>query len=214
MLPEVIVYEGEGVPPTINDVAFTREIRSGWNEYFGSQIFNDGERLGMGAEDFGFFTTDPYIPSLYFAVGGHLQRRSKPRQMADHLCRRITHHSLKSSLRHRDLGCRASVSALLNVMRPDGEKSGVGFSHPVHPLVLSCWHWLALVDGRNGADGVAQLRWLHTRRPSGNAIRWGFVGSFHSRFRNFVRGPGTVVTYLEARRLDCLRRADLLLRHR
>jgi len=26
---------------------------------------------------------------------------------------------------------------------------------------------------------------------------WGFVGSFHSRFRNFVRGPGTVVTYIK-----------------
>ena len=25
---------------------------------------------------------------------------------------------------------------------------------------------------------------------------WGFVGSFHSRFSNFVRGPGTVVTYM------------------
>ena len=24
---------------------------------------------GMGAEDFGFFTTDPYIPSVYFSVG-------------------------------------------------------------------------------------------------------------------------------------------------
>jgi hypothetical protein len=25
---------------------------------------------GMGAEDFGFFTTAPYIPSVYFSVGG------------------------------------------------------------------------------------------------------------------------------------------------
>ena len=24
----------------------------------------------MGAEDFGFFTTEPYIPGTYFAVGG------------------------------------------------------------------------------------------------------------------------------------------------
>ena len=24
----------------------------------------------MGAEDFAFFTTDPYIPSTYFSVGG------------------------------------------------------------------------------------------------------------------------------------------------
>ena len=43
-------------------MTFTREIRSGWNEHFGSQIFNDGERLGMGAEDFGFFTTDHIQP--------------------------------------------------------------------------------------------------------------------------------------------------------
>ena len=26
---------------------------------------------------------------------------------------------------------------------------------------------------------------------------WGFVGSFHSRFRNFVRGPGTVMLYIK-----------------
>jgi len=26
--------------------------------------------LAMGAEDFPFFTVDPYIPSVYFAVGG------------------------------------------------------------------------------------------------------------------------------------------------
>jgi len=26
--------------------------------------------LDMGAEDFPFFTTDPYIPSTYFSVGG------------------------------------------------------------------------------------------------------------------------------------------------
>lgn len=25
---------------------------------------------GMGAEDFPFFTTDPYVPSVYFKVGG------------------------------------------------------------------------------------------------------------------------------------------------
>lgn len=25
---------------------------------------------------------------------------------------------------------------------------------------------------------------------------WGFVGSFHSRFRNFIRGPGEVISYV------------------
>ena len=119
MLPEVIVYEGEGVPPTINDVAFTREVRSGWNEYFGSQIFNDGERLGMGAEDFGFFTTDPYIPSLYFAVGGTPESAFKA--AANGGAPIPSHHSPLFKIEPEGsvtLGVEASVSALLNVMAP------------------------------------------------------------------------------------------------
>ena len=119
MLPEVIVYEGEGVPPTINDAAFTREVRSGWNEYFGSQIFNDGERLGMGAEDFGFFTTDPYIPSLYFAVGGTPESAFKA--AANGGAPIPSHHSPLFKMEPEGsvtLGVEASVSALLNVMAP------------------------------------------------------------------------------------------------
>ena len=55
---------------------------------------------------------------------------------------------------------------------------------------------LALVDQRNGRMewhsyvGYTLVVLVVTR------FVWGFVGSFHSRFRNFVRGPGTVVTYL------------------
>lgn len=119
MLPEVIVNEKEGTPPTINDMAFVREIRSGWREYFGPSIFNDGERLGMGAEDFGFFTTDPYIPSLYFAVGG---------TPADAFVAAAnggapipSHHSPLFKIEPEGsvkLGVEASVSALLDVMAP------------------------------------------------------------------------------------------------
>ncbi|MDO8860789.1 amidohydrolase [Haliea sp. E1-2-M8] len=69
-LPEVLVSESESVPPTINDTPLTRELREVWTGHFGEQIFREGKRKGMGAEDFGFFTTDPYIPSTYFAVGG------------------------------------------------------------------------------------------------------------------------------------------------
>ena len=36
----------------------------------GEDIFYESKRKGMGAEDFPFFTTEPYIPSTYFAVGG------------------------------------------------------------------------------------------------------------------------------------------------
>lgn len=69
MLPEVVVSE-ESVPPTLNDEALTRRVIGLWDNYFGEDYRFTGERLGMGAEDFPFFTVNPYIPSLYFAVGG------------------------------------------------------------------------------------------------------------------------------------------------
>ena len=69
LLPEVIVSE-ESVPPTMNDVELTTRLRGAWSENFGDDVFYTEKRLAMGAEDFPFFTTDPYIPSTYFAVGG------------------------------------------------------------------------------------------------------------------------------------------------
>ena len=69
LLPKVVVSE-ESVPPTLNDKALTERIMALWNGHFGEGVLFSGERLGMGAEDFPFFTVDPYIPSLYFAVGG------------------------------------------------------------------------------------------------------------------------------------------------
>jgi len=70
MLPEVIVYENEGVPPTLNDIAMLERVRGVWTDTLGEGIFYNEQRLAMGAEDFPFFTVDPYIPSVYFAVGG------------------------------------------------------------------------------------------------------------------------------------------------
>ena len=68
-LPTVIV-SNESVPPTLNDKALTERIMAVWDDHFGTGTVFSGERLGMGAEDFPVFTVDPYIPSLYFAVGG------------------------------------------------------------------------------------------------------------------------------------------------
>ena len=68
-LPEVIISD-EGVPPTVNNVALTRRLRAVWQERWGEDVFFEQKRLGMGAEDFPYFTTDPYIPSTYFIVGG------------------------------------------------------------------------------------------------------------------------------------------------
>ena len=69
-LPTVKVMD-EATPPTLNDDKLTRRLKQVWTQKLGSHIFFDAKpRLGMGAEDFPFFTTTPYIPSVYFAVGG------------------------------------------------------------------------------------------------------------------------------------------------
>jgi hippurate hydrolase len=68
-LPEVIVSD-ESVPVTANDIELTRRLRGVWTENLGDDVLWDAKRRGMGAEDFPYFTTDPYIPSTYFAVGG------------------------------------------------------------------------------------------------------------------------------------------------
>lgn len=68
-LPEVVV-SAESVPPTINDVPLTQRLRSVWVEKMGNNILSDKPNKGMGAEDYPFFTTEPYIPSVYFAIGG------------------------------------------------------------------------------------------------------------------------------------------------
>ncbi|MCH1611651.1 MAG: amidohydrolase [Luminiphilus sp.] len=69
LLPKVVVSD-ESVPPTLNDKMLTERIMTLWNDHFGEGVLFSGERLGMGAEDFPLFTVNPYIPSLYFAVGG------------------------------------------------------------------------------------------------------------------------------------------------
>lgn len=68
-LPQVTI-SSESVPPTINDIPLTRRLKNQWRMALGDDILVDINRQGMGAEDFPFFTTDPYIPSTYFIVGG------------------------------------------------------------------------------------------------------------------------------------------------
>jgi len=68
-LPEVVVSE-ESVPPTINNAKLAQRLRAVWVDKMGDSILSKKPNKGMGAEDYPFFTTDPYIPSVYFAVGG------------------------------------------------------------------------------------------------------------------------------------------------
>jgi amidohydrolase len=68
-LPEVTVSKF-AYPPTFNDQKLAKRLKSVLAEKMGEDILIPPANLGMGAEDFGFFTTAPYIPSVYFGVGG------------------------------------------------------------------------------------------------------------------------------------------------
>jgi len=68
-LPEVVVSD-ESVPPTINDAKLAQRLRAVWSRQMGKDILSNRPNKSMGAEDYPFFTTDPYIPSVYFAIGG------------------------------------------------------------------------------------------------------------------------------------------------
>ncbi len=68
-LPEVII-SNESVPPVVNDAALVRRLRSSWIENMGDDAVVDIPTKGMGAEDFPFFTMDPEISSVYWAIGG------------------------------------------------------------------------------------------------------------------------------------------------
>src|SRR6056300_578328 len=68
-LPIVTISE-ESVPPTVNDAGLSARLRDMWARELGSEVLYDQKRLSMGAEDFGFFTEIPYVPSTYFGIGG------------------------------------------------------------------------------------------------------------------------------------------------
>ncbi|MBT8435063.1 MAG: peptidase dimerization domain-containing protein, partial [Gammaproteobacteria bacterium] len=68
-LPEVLVSEFS-FPPTFNDKALAQRLKAVIQRDMGEDALVPPNETGMGAEDFGFFTADPYIPSVYFSVGG------------------------------------------------------------------------------------------------------------------------------------------------
>jgi len=69
MLPDVVVSEF-AYPPTFNDPPLARRMKATIEAEMGADALAESTSKGMGAEDFGFFTMDPYIPSVYFGVGG------------------------------------------------------------------------------------------------------------------------------------------------
>ena len=103
--------------PTLNDKMLAERVMALWNGHFGEGVLFSGERLGMGAEDFPIFTIDPYIPSLYFAVGG-----TPPEDFARERAGGPpvpSHHSPLFKIEPDasvTLGVEASVTALLDLL--------------------------------------------------------------------------------------------------
>ena len=71
-LPEVIISD-ENVPPTVNTTSLVHRLRDAWTEAMGDDIIHVSPPEGMGGEDFPYFTQDPTIPTVYWAVGGTAQ---------------------------------------------------------------------------------------------------------------------------------------------
>ena len=117
LLPEVIVSD-ESVPPTVNDTRLTQRLRAVWSKELGEDIFYESKREGMGAEDFPFFTTDPYIASTYFAVGGTPQADFDAEKAGGSAV--PSHHSPLFKVKGEEsvrLGVEATVIALQDLLQ-------------------------------------------------------------------------------------------------
>lgn len=115
-LPEVIVSE-ESYPPTVNDRALAQKLKTLLAKKMGEDKLLAPAVLGMGAEDFGFFTTDPYIPSVYFRVGGTPQEDFDTAKSGGPAV--PSHHSPQFKISPEPAiksGVEASVHTLLSIM--------------------------------------------------------------------------------------------------
>jgi hippurate hydrolase len=74
-LPRVVSISSYS--PTVNDTSLAQRLTRRWKAELGDEIFDDYKRDHMGYEDFPFFTTAPYIPSVYFQIGGTPKERFK-----------------------------------------------------------------------------------------------------------------------------------------
>ena len=117
LLPEVKVSEFS-FPPTFNDKKLAQRVKGVITRTMGEDALLPPANLGMGAEDFGFFTTDPYIPSVYFSVGGTPQADFDKAKAGGPAV--ASHHSPLFKISPEPsvkAGVEATVNILLDVMK-------------------------------------------------------------------------------------------------
>jgi hippurate hydrolase len=117
-LPEVKLVDTPA-PPVVNNVELVRRLRAAWTSKLGPQAFGEEEfREGMGSEDFPQFVSAPYIPSVYFTVGG-----TAPQDIAAAKAGKLrlpSHHSPLFKVEHGPavrMGVESTVVALQDLMR-------------------------------------------------------------------------------------------------
>ncbi|MEM8515063.1 amidohydrolase [Massilia sp. MP_M2] len=117
-LPEVKLVDTPA-PPVLNNVELVQRLRAAWTSKLGPGAIGDEEfREGMGSEDFPMFVTDPYVPSVYFTVGG-----TAPENIAAAKAGKLrlpSHHSPLFKVEHGPavrMGVESTVVALQDLMR-------------------------------------------------------------------------------------------------
>ncbi len=114
LLPTVIRRE-ENTPPTKNNGATARMLKSAFKTHLGDNVILEQPRTGMGAEDFAYFVDPKHgVKGVYFNVGGTPQRDLK---------KAASHHSPFFKVSPEPsvkLGTEAMVVAALTLFE-DGE---------------------------------------------------------------------------------------------
>nr|WP_297349822.1 amidohydrolase [uncultured Glaciecola sp.] len=113
-LPEITLISS--TPPTVNNAALASRLKSLWIDNMGDEAVWSMEPRGMGAEDFPYFTTDPKIKSVYWAVGGTSASDWAAVQNGEKSI--PSHHSpyFKVEPESVKLGVESTVLALLELM--------------------------------------------------------------------------------------------------
>jgi hippurate hydrolase len=69
----VVTVGNESVPPLINDTQLMARLKAAWIGELGKDTVISDQEAGMGGEDFPYFMVDPYIPGVYWDIGGSAQ---------------------------------------------------------------------------------------------------------------------------------------------
>lgn len=121
-LPEVKVSH-ESTPANYNDAALTSRVKNLFGQRFGTDVFHEEPREGMGAEDFAYFVApNTDVPGVYFSVGGTPQADFDREKNGG--AQVPSHHSPFFKVAPKEsvtLGTEAMTAAALDLLAPKAQ---------------------------------------------------------------------------------------------